>query len=488
MRARAAAIVLLFATACGSRRDEAPRPASAPAPRPAAPATAPAGAGTSAARAIEDAEVNGLLDAWLAAQNRGDFEAYQALYAQRFHGVRRTRERVVALDRKGWMADRRRMFERPMVVSVDQVTIAKGSTSAIVDVVQSWSSARFADTGPKRFLVVREGGALRIAQEEMLASRPASATTELASRGLFPVIAGPTQKVALLGRASGDAGKGAPGLVTAPNSVPVAAARDATSVPESLAPLAGTTVRVVGPDGVCEGRLGAVRLVRPLVPHFGTVNHWLGQGDFEGEPAMRPAAVAREAWELGTATYYAAELTSECTGVLAIPSRGEAPVAFAPSAPDASTATSIVEALASSPEGARLDRAFADLRRELGEDADEASVPNGVRSVPRERFELQSFGSPARLFVAKLAPDGCGQMDSVEGLSFFDVRDGSPRFTGRGSIPERAHVVAVFDLEGDGVLEAYLEDVIGGYRYVVRLGAAPGVLVEAEIPYFDCPC
>ncbi|MFO0694102.1 MAG: DUF4440 domain-containing protein [Polyangiales bacterium] len=480
------ALVVLLSAACGPSRDERPRPATRPST--AAPAAAAPAPAASPSQALADAEVNALLDAWLAAQNRGDFEAYQALYAQRFHGVRRTRERVVALDRKGWLADRRRMFERPMVVSLDQVRIAKSSTSAVVDVVQTWSSARFADTGPKRFLVVREGGALRIAQEEMLASRPASAATELASRGLFPVIVGTNAKVALLGRASGDAGKEAPGLVTAANAVPVAVARDATNVPESLASLEGSSVRVVGASSVCDGRLGRVRLVRALVPHFGTVNHWLGQGDFEGEPAMRPAAVAREAWELGTVTYYAAELTSACEGVVAVPSRGGAPVVFAPSEPDARTATSILDALASSPEGARIDHAFAELRQELGDEAEESEIPSGVRGLSRDRLELQSFGAPARLFAAKLVPDGCGQMDPVEGLAFFDARADGLRFTDRGSIPERARVVAVFDLEGDGVLEAYLEDVIGGFRYVVRLGAAPGVLVEAEIPYFDCPC
>src|SRR5262249_27020631 len=55
-------------------------------------------------------EVRALVDAWLAAQNRGDFAAYEKLYAQKFTGVRRSGTRTVSLDRAGWMRDRKRMF------------------------------------------------------------------------------------------------------------------------------------------------------------------------------------------------------------------------------------------------------------------------------------------------------------------------------------------------------------------------------------------
>jgi hypothetical protein len=47
-------------------------------------------------------DVKTLLDAWLKAQNDGDFNAYEKLYAQRFTGIRRSGPRTVKMDRAGW--------------------------------------------------------------------------------------------------------------------------------------------------------------------------------------------------------------------------------------------------------------------------------------------------------------------------------------------------------------------------------------------------
>jgi hypothetical protein len=48
-------------------------------------------------------EARALFDDWLAAQNDGDFAAYQKLYGADFSGVRRSGPRTVALDRAGWL-------------------------------------------------------------------------------------------------------------------------------------------------------------------------------------------------------------------------------------------------------------------------------------------------------------------------------------------------------------------------------------------------
>lgn len=114
--------------------------------------------------------VRELLRAWLEAQNRGDFAAYSALYTAGFRGVRRTGERRVALDRAGWLADRKRMFRNPMVVTTRDVQIAVGPKSAEVQLIQDWSSGSFRDVGPKILGVVETGGKLAIAREEMLRS------------------------------------------------------------------------------------------------------------------------------------------------------------------------------------------------------------------------------------------------------------------------------------------------------------------------------
>ncbi len=38
-----------------------------------------------------------LIDTWLAAQNQGDFARYQALYAERFEGIKRTADFIPEL-------------------------------------------------------------------------------------------------------------------------------------------------------------------------------------------------------------------------------------------------------------------------------------------------------------------------------------------------------------------------------------------------------
>src|SRR5258706_9278390 len=75
---------------------------------------------------VAEAEARRVLDAWLAAQTQRDFDAYAALYARPFHGVRRSGRRTVALDRDGWLNDRRRMFAKPFQVAADGVQFAAG--------------------------------------------------------------------------------------------------------------------------------------------------------------------------------------------------------------------------------------------------------------------------------------------------------------------------------------------------------------------------
>jgi hypothetical protein len=89
-----------------------------------------------------------MVRAWVDAQNRGDLARYQALYAARFFGVRRSGPRVVRLDRAGWMKDRARMFQRPMTVIIDHLTmLATGERTAIARFTQDWSSGSYHDTG-----------------------------------------------------------------------------------------------------------------------------------------------------------------------------------------------------------------------------------------------------------------------------------------------------------------------------------------------------
>jgi hypothetical protein len=125
-----------------------------------------------------------LLARWLAAQNHGDFATYQSLYARNFTGVRRSGERVIPLDRAGWMADRARMFKRPMQVSASDVQQEKKHSALTITFTQEWASGSYHDVGKKRIDAALEDGQLRIVSEEMLVS---AVDEELALlRALYP--------------------------------------------------------------------------------------------------------------------------------------------------------------------------------------------------------------------------------------------------------------------------------------------------------------
>lgn len=113
--------------------------------------------------------VNDLVDGWLEAQNRGDLNAYSAFYGEGFVGIRRSGEKTVELDRAGWLADRKRMFAKPMTVLAEHRLISIDGERARVEFLQTWSSGSYKDRGPKA-MDIALGKAPRILREELLSS------------------------------------------------------------------------------------------------------------------------------------------------------------------------------------------------------------------------------------------------------------------------------------------------------------------------------
>lgn len=123
-----------------------------------------------AARKQAEAEARVALDGWLLAQNNGDFAAYEAMYATPFRGVKRVGAKTEEFDREGWLADRKRMFGKPMKVTADAVSIRLNDNGASVRFIQTWSSGDYKDTGPKELVLERTDNGLRISSEVMLRS------------------------------------------------------------------------------------------------------------------------------------------------------------------------------------------------------------------------------------------------------------------------------------------------------------------------------
>jgi hypothetical protein len=116
------------------------------------------------------ADALALLERWLDAQNRGDFAAYQQLYATSFEGIRRSGARVTKLDRAGWLKDRERMFQKKMTVTAADRNVEAYGSGHRVTFTQTWSSGSYKDTGTKELILLEEGGELRIFREELLES------------------------------------------------------------------------------------------------------------------------------------------------------------------------------------------------------------------------------------------------------------------------------------------------------------------------------
>jgi hypothetical protein len=111
-------------------------------------------------------EAHALVDGWVAAQNRGDFAAYERLYAPEFSGVRRSGARTATFDRAGWMKDRKRMFQKPMTVEIADLRLASVGTQTIARFRQTWASGSYQDVGLKQLTMA--GG--KIVREEMFDS------------------------------------------------------------------------------------------------------------------------------------------------------------------------------------------------------------------------------------------------------------------------------------------------------------------------------
>jgi hypothetical protein len=303
--------VVLLCLACGDKSEAASvspaapiaetkasaaaAPSSKPAPVPAAaPAPAPAPQ-PSAVPGVDEASARTLVDSWLKAQNAGDFASYESLYAQRFEGEKRAGERLTRFDRKGWLADRKKMFAKPMTVSLEPIHVKPNQASATVDFVQSFSQGSFADRGPKMMVLVREGGAVKIAAERMLASQLAD---ERPPSGFHFVVHVSGKPYVVLERgAERGWGVGEPSAPYVKDGTFATLLSAGASLPPERAMHRGAKLRVFDLEGKsCEASIGALALLAPVAPHFSDVCAFEGRADCADKPGqpLAPAVVAHK--------------------------------------------------------------------------------------------------------------------------------------------------------------------------------------------------
>lgn len=478
--------LLIAACACGPSGEsaEAPRP-STEARRPPSTPEAPAAAAPRAD--ATEAEARALVDRWVRSQNAGDFDTYAQLYASRFTGVKRTPERTVAFDRPGWMRDRRRMFARPMSVSVSDLVVHPTSSTVDVRFVQRWSSGSYADEGQKRLSLTREAGQLRIATEEMLAATRLGELDAALTVGTFVALPSSLGPLAVLAPAHENEAEGAPTLVA--SEEPYVIVRDAaSSVPPAFAGLVGREVTVIERARVCAGRVAGARLARLVVPHFGMVQRWNGDDAGTRVPPASPAERAAEAWELGSRTYYALAITSDCDQPVAVRLGAPQTVpAYAPRVPTPRERSSLRGAFERTSRFAALERAYAQY-------VDEGE-PDELHPAPPAQRAAWAAADPIVVFthgdrsVASIVhnSEGCGGFD-VSAWAGFELGAGTPReLRAEASIGDYVSVVAVFDADGDGNLEAIIRQGLASWA-LVRFAPTASPVRSIEVDYLDCPC
>ncbi len=470
MRPSALLTLAVAVAACGGKKES--------------PAAAPPSSGTAAAAPvdaappppppapIDQAAVDQLLADWLAAQNGGDFAAYEQLYAERMEGVKRVGARMWRFDRAGWMADRKKMFGKPMVVTAADRTITGSVAAPVVEFTQTYQQARFADAGKKRMVLTRHQGHYRIAREEMLVSTVGAPPAAIAG-AILPTVEIDGRWFAVL---AADADPTwATGAIAGPyQGVHRYALRGASAAPTAGSWLGKPLALYDRAGARCDATVAALHLLGGGTPHFGEIQAWDGP-DAGGDHVFTPAERARAIYDLG-GKYLVGELT--------VPA-GCKPAYAA--APDRTLVTYGEVALADASKTAAVT-AFRKLPGYADTAAEFAAQGGTGEWAPTPT--VTAFGPPDRRVLVVEASEGAGCGDfHGELTAVFDERAGA--LTRRAVFsPSALRVDAVVDSDGDGAPELVgaPNDFETVTAHIVPAPTGFQVVSGLRLPFTDCGC
>jgi len=448
--ARALIVVSIVVASCKSRT---PTPEKAPESAPVLPEKKLTRAN---ADKNEDQRVRATIATWVAAQNQGDFAAYERSYAAKFHGVKRSGPRVRRFNRAGWMADRKRMFAKPMQVSFEPAVLSVSGTIAFVEGEQHWASARYKDQGRKRLLLHREDAGWRIANEEMLQSKidvtpPAGGLNYLAVYDGSPVFAAEINDDWLTGEPARD-------------GLSVLRRLELSRLPAEIAQWHGKTLRFFSSNGgSCTAKISGFRVRATADWHFGSVQSWESGEVSEDE-------IIEQIWAQGVHLLEAiiADGSACPDGVVAFDASQPASKVAAFSNVEGDDARSFIDAAAQALSGASIEEAWV---YQAGLDA------------------ADTHGATTFTHVASSAeactPDAIG----VNATVIWRGSAGKPRDTAVYQSPDRTlRPGLLIDLDRDGDLELIYSEwprLRVGFLDLTTGNDLPG---GVEIPFYDCPC
>ena len=425
---------------------------------------------------IQESDVRRVLSAWLKAQNEGDFDSYASLYANRFDGIKRAGKKTFQFDRKGWLKDRKGMFNRQMTVTADDAKFFTGPVTAKVRFEQTWSNGKYSDKGPKILQLIREDGALRIFREEMLRSEMAARKGKVKPPAFLESFYLTTdEQYAVLGTMSASTGPGDSKHL------------GGYIAEKSLHPQEGQSVfrdRVVGGIfvGYADGTVREVKItdvvgIAKNIFHSGVPQLWREQGY---DASQRGLAIWQAAAENNT-LYYAAKLPEKNTpAVWAMRDLDKAPVVYSPFDPTETEKSTVVAALQATPESAAIQRRFtkSGYKGKWWDYVSEIELKGFSRS-PENRY----------VFVQISSGNGCGDFyDTL--FRFYNISTGEAVDVGAPQISDftKSPFVdsfipqAALDLDRDGFPEF-----VRAEKMMYKSGNT-WFVHELQIPYGDCPC
>lgn len=444
-------------------------------------------AGTEKLSQLAEKDIRAVVDRWLSSQNAGNFEEYEKLFAQRFEGVKRVGGRLESFDRKAWLADRAKMFQRDFTVSLSDLQIAASGAVAVVEFVQTWTSATFQDKGPKRLIIARGVSGLQIAKEEMLRSTLVGEEKQAyqVDPRRFAFVWDDLIIVDELQSLSGVIGHPAP---TSNNTTsrPV----DVSLLPAASRSLLGEEFVLYGKSGeLCRARVKNLHVHVEVQPHFGQEQQWSG---FEGRPPVSPMQRALQLWELSAmgGRFLAAELD--------VPANcGEALWARSAQLPAPTLWTS------REPTPEEKKKILKEVRAQARYQEEQRAYhgPSGS-TVPWEETEggtlqILAFEGPGGAQYADVSMfhsgGGCGA--NYEGVFWAIVRKKGEGYVSVNAAPGE-HVESswprmlkgmrsdvAFDLDADGIPEF-----MGGYDLIRSVDGTFRAVQNQSPSNFDCPC
>lgn len=243
---------------------------------------------SASASEITEAEVRAFLDHWLKTQNGGSFSSYASMYATQFYGIKRSGNRTYRYNHDTWLKDRKKMFNKKMMVSADNLQIHTADGAATLRYEQTWQSGRYKDKGTKQVYLIREGERLRIAREEMLASKIMQTNNGAVDADNFPFAFSIKEGIVLNGiNDIQNLTRETPRLTATRPYYVASAAVETDLLPQNIKALTGMKVRLYGPRGSCNTVINGFKIVSKDIPHFGYVQQWKDEKTAEVEIVRR---------------------------------------------------------------------------------------------------------------------------------------------------------------------------------------------------------